>query len=140
MGPPLNRCRDLKLLSPIALLTSASQLAAEITLRQTDHRLRVEIDGKLLVHGLVSNNVPVDVVRAMGADIVIAVDVGSGLYTRDEIKGVLDVVGQLTNILSDRNVEQQLATLKPTDILIRPALGKMGAGDFNNLTRPHPPP
>jgi NTE family protein len=91
----------------------------------------VEIDGKLLVDGLVSNNVPVDVVRDMGADIVIVVDVGSGLYKRDEIKGVLDVVAQLTNILSDRNVEQQLATLKPTDILIRPALGKMSAGDFN---------
>jgi NTE family protein len=91
----------------------------------------VEIDGKLLVDGLVSNNVPVDVVRAMGADVVIVVDVGSGLYKRDEIKGVLDVVAQLTNILSERNVEQQLATLKPSDILIRPALGKMSAGDFN---------
>jgi NTE family protein len=91
----------------------------------------VEIDGKLLVDGLVSNNVPVDVVRAMGADIVIVVDVGSGLFKRDEIKGVLDVVAQLSNILSDRNVEQQLATLKPADILIRPALGKMSAGDFN---------
>jgi NTE family protein len=92
----------------------------------------VEIDGKLLVDGLVSNNVPVDVARAMGADIVIVVDVGSGLYKRDELKGVLDVVAQLTNILSERNVEQQLATLKPTDILIRPALGKMSAGDFSN--------
>jgi len=91
----------------------------------------VEIDGKLLVDGLVSNNVPVDVARAMGADIVIVVDVGSGLFKRDELKGVLDVVAQLTNILSDRNVEQQLATLKPSDILIRPALGKMSAGDFN---------
>lgn len=91
----------------------------------------VEIDGKLLVDGLVSNNVPVDVARAMGADIVIVVDVGSGLYKRDEIKGVLDVVAQLTNILSDRNVEQQLSTLKPTDILIRPELGKMSASDFN---------
>jgi NTE family protein len=91
----------------------------------------VEIDGKLLVDGLVSDNVPVDVVRAMGADIVIVVDVGSGLFKRDEIKGVLDVVAQLTNILSQRNVEQQLATLKPSDILIRPALGKMSAGDFN---------
>jgi NTE family protein len=91
----------------------------------------VEIDGKLLVDGLVSNNVPVDVARAMGADIVIVVDVGSGLYKRDEINGVLDVVAQLTNILSDRNVDQQLATLKPTDILIRPALGKMSASDFS---------
>ena len=91
----------------------------------------VEIDGRLLVDGLVANNVPVNVARDMGADIVIVVDVGSGLYSRDQIKGALDVVAQLTNVLSERNVEQQLATLKPTDILIKPQLGDLGSGDFN---------
>jgi NTE family protein len=91
----------------------------------------VEVDGRLLVDGLVSNNVPVNVARDMGADIVIVVDVGSGLYKRDQIKGALDVVSQLTNILSERNVEQQLATLKPTDILIKPQLGDLGSGDFD---------
>ncbi len=90
----------------------------------------VEIDGRLLVDGLVANNVPVNVARDMGADIVIVVDVGSGLYKREDIKGALDVVAQLTNILSERNVEQQLATLKPTDILIKPQLGDLGSGDF----------
>ena len=91
----------------------------------------MEIDGRLLVDGLVANNVPVNVARDMGADIVIVVDVGSGLYKRDHIKGALDVVAQLTNILSERNVEQQLATLKPADILIKPQLGDLGSGDFN---------
>jgi NTE family protein len=91
----------------------------------------VEIDGRLLVDGLVVNNVPLNVARDMGADILIVVDVGSGLLKRNEIKGVVDVVGQLTNILSDRNVELQLSTLKPSDILIRPNLGKLGSGDFN---------
>ena len=91
----------------------------------------VEIDGRLLVDGLVSNNVPVNVARDMGADIVIVVDVGSGLYKRDQIKGALDVVAQLTNILSERNVELQLATLKSSDILIKPQLGDLGSGDFD---------
>lgn len=91
----------------------------------------VEINGKLLVDGLVANNVPVNVARAMGADIVIVVDVGSGLFKREQIKGALDVVGQLTNILSERNVELQLSTLTPSDILIKPQLGNLGAGDFN---------
>jgi NTE family protein len=91
----------------------------------------VEIDGKLLVDGLVANNVPVNVARDMGADILIVVDVGSGLFKREDIKGVVDVVGQLTNILSERNVEMQLATLKPQDILIKPDLGKLGSGDFD---------
>lgn len=91
----------------------------------------VEIDGRLLVDGLVANNVPVNVARDMGADIVIVVDVGSGLYKRKDIKGALDVVAQLSNILSERNVELQLATLKPGDILIKPQLGDLGSGDFD---------
>ena len=91
----------------------------------------VEIDGLLLVDGLVANNVPVNVARDMGADVVIVVDVGSGLYTREDIRGVVDVVAQLTNILSERNVEQQLATLKASDILIKPELGKLGGTDFD---------
>ncbi len=36
----------------------------------------VLIDGKLLIDGGIVDNLPVDVARAMGADIVIAVDVG----------------------------------------------------------------
>lgn len=91
----------------------------------------VEIDGRLLVDGLVANNVPVNVARAMGADVLIVVDVGSGLYARNQIKGVVDVVAQLTNILSERNVELQLATLEPHDILIKPQLDNLGSGDFN---------
>jgi NTE family protein len=91
----------------------------------------VEINGKLLVDGLVANNVPVNVARDMGADILIVVDVGSGLYKREQIKTVFDVVAQLSNVLSERNVELQLATLKPTDIFIQPELGKLGAGDFD---------
>jgi NTE family protein len=44
-----------------------------------------EYEGKLLVDGGIADNIPVDVVRAMGADIVIAVDVGSPLLTREQI-------------------------------------------------------
>ena len=91
----------------------------------------VEIDNRLLVDGLVANNVPVNVVRAMGADVVIVVDVGAGLRKRGQIKTALNVVEQLSNILSQRNVEQQLATLKSSDILIRPDLKGVGAGDFS---------
>ena len=37
---------------------------------------------KLLVDGGIANNMPVDVVKAMGADIVIAVDIGSSLASK----------------------------------------------------------
>ena len=45
----------------------------------------VNIDGKLLVDGGLTNNMPIDVVKAMGADIVIAVDIGSPLLSKKNI-------------------------------------------------------
>jgi NTE family protein len=59
----------------------------------------VEIDGRLLVDGGVSMNLPVDVAKQMGADVVIAVDVSSPLQTREMLKSVVDVTTQLTNLL-----------------------------------------
>ncbi len=90
----------------------------------------VEVDGRLLVDGFVANNVPIDVVRTMGAEIVIAVNVGTPLMKREEIKTVLSVIGQLSNILSQRNVQEQLRTLTAKDVLIEPDLGEFSASDF----------
>ena len=92
----------------------------------------VEIDGRLLVDGGLANNVPVSVARSMGADVFIVVDVGSGLYKRDEIHSALDVTAQLANFLFTLNTEQQLATLGPSDVLILPQLGDLGGGDFEH--------
>ena len=39
----------------------------------------IEIDGRLLVDGGIAMNLPVDVAREMGADVVIAVDISSAL-------------------------------------------------------------
>ena len=90
----------------------------------------VEINGRLLVDGFVADNLPIDVVRDMGAQVVIAVDVGTPPLTRDQIKTMLDVISQLSTILSRRNVDEQLKTLHKGDILIKPELGKLSTDDF----------
>jgi NTE family protein len=91
----------------------------------------VEIDGRLLIDGGLANNVPVSVAREMGAEVFIVVDVGSGLYSRDEINSALDITGQLANFLFTLNTEPQLKTLGPRDILIRPQLGDIGGNSFD---------
>lgn len=91
----------------------------------------VEIDGRLLVDGGVANNVPVNVVRQMGADIVIAVDVGSPALTRDQLNSVFGITNQLTWILTARNTEVQIASLKKTDTFIQPQLGEFSSADFS---------
>lgn len=42
----------------------------------------VEIDGRLLVDGGMVDNIPVDVARDMGVDVVIVVDIGNPLRDR----------------------------------------------------------
>jgi NTE family protein len=86
----------------------------------------------LLVDGGLVNNVPLDVVRNMGADIVIAVDVGTGLTPRNELTDMVAALGQLSSFLTTRNVERNLATLEQQDILIQPPLGnKVTSASFS---------
>ena len=92
-----------------------------------------EFDDMMLVDGGLVNNLPVDVARSMGADVVIAVNLGTPLAKREDIKNVLGITGQMIGILTEQNVQQTLATLKSTDILILPELGNYSAGDFDNM-------
>src|SRR4029453_9488364 len=73
----------------------------------------VEIDGKVLVDGGMADNLPVEVVRAMGADIVIAVSVGTPLAKGDMLGSWVGVPGQAFGFLTVRNAERsaQLADL-----------------------------
>ena len=90
----------------------------------------VELDDRLLVDGGINNNMPVDVVRAMGADIIIAVDISSPLLKEDELSSALDIVTQLTNIMVYRNTEAQIKQLGENDLLIKPELKGFSPGDF----------
>jgi NTE family protein len=94
----------------------------------------VQIDGKMLVDGGLTRNLPVDVARAMGADVVIAVNLGTPLLPRDQITSAFSVALQMLNILTEQNVQASLASLKPQDVLILPELGAYSAGDFDNMT------
>lgn len=90
----------------------------------------VEIDGRLLADGGLVRNLPVDVARVMGADIIIAVDVGTPLAGRKELGDLVGLSVQVINVLTQQNVDQSLSTLRGDDILLTPALGDLGATSF----------
>ncbi|EHN69558.1 patatin-like phospholipase family protein [Aliivibrio fischeri] len=92
-----------------------------------------EYDGRLLVDGGVVNNMPVDVVREMGADIVIAVDIGSDYLEADDISSYLSVMGQLTNFMVKNSTKQQEKLLDEQDILLAPHVGKMETAEFDKM-------
>lgn len=90
-----------------------------------------EIDGRLLVDGFVVRNLPVDVVRAMGADVVIAVNLEFPPPTREQLESVSSFIGEVVGLVSRQNVAAQLATLdEARDVLVRPDLQGFGAGSF----------
>jgi NTE family protein len=92
----------------------------------------VVIDGHVLLDGGLSNQVPIDVVRAMGADRVIAVDVGTPLKPLDRDASLVDVISQLSGFLTTRSAQTQLDSLGTQDLLISPDLtGKVATGDFD---------
>lgn len=69
----------------------------------------VRLDSMVLVDGGVINNYPVNVARAMGADIVIGVDVQSELRPSSQLTSTKDVLGQLIGLmgkdLNEQNVD-----------------------------------
>ena len=95
----------------------------------------VERQGRVLVDGGIADNVPVDVARAMGVDLVIVVDVGSPLLPRGKLNDVTAISNQMLAILLRRNAEAQLATLSPRDVLITPSLGDASSFDFGAVAR-----
>jgi NTE family protein len=89
-------------------------------------------DGRKLVDGGLVDNVPIAEARERcNADIVIAVNVGSPLMPADSVGSLLTISAQMVNILTEQNVTRSLATLKPTDIYIKPDLGTITAANFS---------
>jgi NTE family protein len=90
----------------------------------------VRVDGRLLVDGGLAANLPIDVIRSMDVDIIIAVDVEFPLYAPDELQSALAITEQMLTILTRKETLRQLATLQDKDILIRPELGTFSSSNF----------
>ncbi len=86
-----------------------------------------EINGRLLVDGALVNRVPADICRHMGADVVIAVDVGFAPL-RGKIRNLPDVIIQTNDILSRQAALHQGIS---ADCLIVPDLGNVSLTQLN---------
>lgn len=91
----------------------------------------VRIGDMVLIDGGVLNNIPVDAVLDMGADIAIAVDVGASQAIKSEMSDFQtlgDVVGRTYTIVQRPSQERQLAL---ADIIIEPDLAEASASQFH---------
>lgn len=88
----------------------------------------MEIDGKVLIDGGVSDNYPIEEVRKMGADIIIGVDVQDGLKPLDEIFSLSDVLFQINNFSMVTHMNEKI---KDTDVYIQPKVKNYSVVSFN---------
>jgi NTE family protein len=92
----------------------------------------VQRQGRHLIDGGVINNLPVDVVRDMGADIVIAVDVGNlPEETSDDLLGSIPGILSQTLIIQARH--NVLAQMENADIVIQVGLKGLAFKDFKRV-------
>ncbi|YCA18889.1 patatin-like phospholipase family protein [Vibrio sp. AK197] len=91
------------------------------------------LNGRLLVDGGVINNMPVNIAREIGAEVVIAVDISTDYKTEDDFKTFFTVGEQLSNYLVRRSTKEQADTLSDTDFLIRPEVGDMETTEFQKM-------
>lgn len=87
----------------------------------------VEIDDHLLVDGMLVRNFPVEEVRALGADIIIGVDVGAGLHGREDLTSLGAILGQAMGFMDAESTTRQR---KLCDVLIVPDIEGLSAVDF----------
>jgi NTE family protein len=90
----------------------------------------VEYRGELLVDGGLADILPIDVARSMGVDILIVVDAGFPLQRRKSLNSLPGITNQMLSILLRKDIERDLATLGPRDIVVSPQLGDFSSYDF----------
>jgi NTE family protein len=94
----------------------------------------VSVDGRLLVDGMIANNLPIDQARQLCGDVVIAVNIGTPPLKRDEITSVLAVVNQMMAFLGKQTVDEQLKRMGPNDVLITPDLGDISVAKYDRAS------
>ncbi|WP_456379564.1 patatin-like phospholipase family protein [Lutibacter sp.] len=90
----------------------------------------VLMDGKLLTDGGIVNNFPVDEVKAMGADIIIGVDIQGKLETKDKLDSAVRIIDQIVGFQMYKNSDSKY---KNVDLLIKPTMDNFNVVSFGKI-------
>ena len=94
----------------------------------------VKYNDRLLVDGGIANNLPIDVVKEMGANVVIAVDIGDALVDTDKLLDTFTILGQLSSFLTVSSTVQQKKLLSQQDFLVRPNVSHLSTTDWSTFS------
>jgi NTE family protein len=91
----------------------------------------IRVDGRLMVDGGLHNNVPVDVVRGMGAERVIVVNVAAPLEPEAALDSPFAISMQMLTMLMKERTDTVLRAMRAEDIALTPELGDIGSASFD---------
>lgn len=118
---------DLRSASVVVLGSGSLSQAMRATMAIPGVFTPVTLDGRILVDGGTLDNVPADVVRQMGAEVVIAVDVSSTTDGAGPPSSLFDVLGQTMDAMMAVGVRQALAS---ADLVVAPDLRGLTGRDW----------
>ncbi|MGI9056630.1 MAG: patatin-like phospholipase family protein [Pyrinomonadaceae bacterium] len=87
----------------------------------------VELNGRILADGGILNNIPTDVAKDMGADIILVVNIETQLGDRSAIQDLVGILGQTFYVAT---IENSRRSLRQADIIVAPDLKSYGTFDF----------
>lgn len=91
----------------------------------------IEYNNYLLIDGGIKNNFPTNLVKNMGADFIIGVNVSSQEKNKDDIKSVLDIISTTFNLY---NKQQTKNNVDLANILIEPKFQNISSINFDIST------
>jgi len=134
---------DLKAMDEVVLRSGSVSMAMRASMAIPLVFRPVQRDGMLLADGGVLNNLPVDVARNMGADIVIAVDLtqnkpddyhpAGGLMEKDYMKKLLERVPWVKWVVQRPDREKYGQNVKDADLYINPRLDDCSVTSFSKV-------
>jgi NTE family protein len=121
---------DIRQSEPFVLRSGSFARALRATMAIPAVFTPVALDERLLVDGGTLNNVPADVVKAMGADVVIAVNVGSSTDKPPAPSTLFSVLGQTLDSMMTSGTR---AALKSADLIVVPDLRGLSGSDWRRV-------
>ena len=118
---------DMEKAEEVVLGDGSLALAMRATMAIPGVFTPVERNGQILADGGMINNVPADVVRKMGAEVVIAVDVGTELQDRTKFQSLTGMAAQAISVMIYNRSRQ---VLQVADLVIAPEIAALPSKDF----------
>lgn len=87
----------------------------------------VELNGRILADGGILNNIPTDVAKEMGADIILVVNIETQLGDRESLQNLVSILGQTFFVATAENSRR---SLRQADIIVAPDLKNYSTFDF----------